>query len=270
MTRTQLALLLVGVVLFNSCGAGANYPTPEGPRYSDRPEGIDSPRVTPDTLRLVSFNIKYGEQMDSALYLLATHPELRAADILLLQEVDNHGTQRIARSFGFGYVYYPAMKRANTGRDFGNAVVARFPIIADRKIVLPHMARLAGSQRTATAATLQMGDALVRVYSVHLGTFVNVSPGQRRDQLRAVLADAAHYRRVIIGGDLNNKAVGDAARQSGYSWPTEQGPRTVVLGRWDHIFLKGLAVVDSAASGTINDVHHASDHHPIWLRVILR
>ncbi len=154
MTRTRLALLLVGVVLFSSCRTGANYPAPDGPRYSGRPEGIDSPRITPDTLRLVSFNIKYGEQMDSALYLLATHPELRAADILLLQEVDNDGTQRVARAFGFAYVYYPAMKRVNTGRDFGNAVVSRFPIIADRKIVLPHMARLAGGQRTATAATL--------------------------------------------------------------------------------------------------------------------
>jgi endonuclease/exonuclease/phosphatase family metal-dependent hydrolase len=102
------------------------------------------------------------------------------------------------------------------------------------------------------------------VYSVHLGTIADIGPGARRDQLNAVLADAARYPAVIVGGDLNHHGVGRVARDSGYVWATEHGPRTVVVGRFDHIFLKGFASPDTAAAGTILDVRHASDHRPVW------
>jgi hypothetical protein len=37
----------------------------------------------------------------------------------------------------------------------------------------------------------------LRVYSVHLGTKAEIGPGALRDQVRAVLADAAPYGRVF-------------------------------------------------------------------------
>jgi endonuclease/exonuclease/phosphatase family metal-dependent hydrolase len=109
----------------------------------------------------------------------------------------------------------------------------------------------------------------VRVYSTHLGTMTDVEPGSRRDQLRAIIADAARYQRVVVGGDMNDVSVGRVARDEGYSWPTERGPDTSWLGRLDHIFFKGLTSPDSAASGTVLDVRKASDHLPVWAVAVL-
>jgi endonuclease/exonuclease/phosphatase family metal-dependent hydrolase len=195
---------------------------------------------------------------------------LRGADVLLLQEMHEESTRRIAAALGLGYVYYPAIFHYRTNRHMGNAVLSRWPIVEDRKIVLPHVSRFVRTQRIATAATIRVGDLLVRVYSTHLGTMGDVAPEARRDQLRAILADADRYARVVIGGDMNDVAVGQVAREKGYAWPTERGPPTTSLGRVDHIFLKGLAAPDSSAAGTVLDVGGASDHLAVWAVGILR
>ncbi len=49
----------------------------------------------------------------------------------------------------------------------------------------------ARTHRTATVATLQVGPTRVRVYSTHLGTIADIGGGRRREQLRAILDDAA-------------------------------------------------------------------------------
>lgn len=152
----------------------------------------------------------------------------------------------------------------------GNAVLSRWPIVEDRKIVLPHVSRFVHTQRTARAATIRVGDVLVQVYSTHLGTMRDLAPAARRDQLRAILADAERYPRVVIGGDMNDAGVGRVARDKGYDWPTERGPATTWLGRLDHMFLKGIAAPASGAAGTVLDVGGASDHLAVWAVGILR
>jgi endonuclease/exonuclease/phosphatase family metal-dependent hydrolase len=97
-----------------------------------------------------------------------------------------------------------------------------------------------------------------------------MSPAARRDQLHVILADAAHYPRVVIGGDMNDQGVGRTAQDRGYAWPTRNGPPTTRLGRLDHILLKGLATPDSAAAGTVLDARDASDHLPVWAVAVLR
>lgn len=261
--------LLAGLCLVAGCRAAQNYPGTLGPRYAAPPPAAAAARPRADTLRVVTFNVQYARRVDRAIALLASDPALRGADVVLLQEMDAEGTRRIAGALGMGYVYYPALVHHRTRRNFGNAVLSRWPIVEDAKLLLPHLSRYARTRRIATAATLRVGDELVRVYSVHLGTFADVGPGARRDQLRAVLADAAPYPRVVVGGDLNDPAVGRVARGRGYAWPTERGPRTALLGRLDHVLLRGLAVPDSAAAGTV-PARGASDHQPVWAVALLR
>jgi len=260
-------LLLAGLL---GCATGRNYPDPAGPRYA----GGGGPAVAADTgsvsLKVVSFNIEYGIRMDSAIVVLAGDPALRNPDVILLQEVDDKGTRRVADTLGMWYVYYPSVFRFNTHRDLGNAILSRWPIVEDRKIILPHLSRFVRSQRAATAATIRIGDSLVRVYSLHLGTMAGLSPAARRDQLKAVLADAGRYPRVVLGGDLNDPGIARIAVDRGYTWPTQRGPATTDIGRLDHILLKGLSSPDSAAAGTVLDVHGASDHLPVWAVGILR
>ncbi len=263
------AALFPFLLLLAGCRTGRNYTSPEGPRYAGgsaiiRGEPADTTRV-----RVVSFNIQFALRVDSAIAVLTSVPALRGADVILLQEMDEDATERVAAALGLSYVYYPAVFHLRTHRGFGNAVLSRWPIVEDRKLVLPHVARFVRTQRTATAVTIRVGSSLVRVYSTHLGTMGDLGAGARRDQLRAILADAAPYPRVIIGGDMNHDGVGRVARELGYLWPTEHGPPTSRLGRLDHIFLKGLTSPDSGAAGAVLDAGRASDHLPVWAVGIL-
>jgi endonuclease/exonuclease/phosphatase family metal-dependent hydrolase len=261
------ALLLI---LLASCKTGRNYTSAEGPRYAGGPpKPLGLPGDT-TRIKVVSFNVEFSIRIDSAIVLLANDSALRGAGLILLQEMNEQATRRVAEALGVWYVYFPAIYHFRTHQLFGNAVLSRWPIVEDRKIVLPHVSRFVGTQRTATAATIRMGSQRVRVYSTHLGTMGDIGAGARRDQLRTIIEDAARYPRVVIGGDMNDAGVGRVAREMGYLWPTEHGPPTSRLGRLDHIFLKGFVSPDSAGSGALLDVGHTSDHLPVWAVGILR
>jgi endonuclease/exonuclease/phosphatase family metal-dependent hydrolase len=264
------AAAIGAVALTTACRTGRDYPSALGPRYAGAPPAsiaeLDS---RPAALRIVSFNIAFAREIDGAIALLTSDSALRGADVILLQEMDAVGTQRIAAALHMGYVYYPAIFHNGTGRDFGNAILSRWPIVDDAKLVLPHPSRYARTHRIATAATLLVGTETIRVYSTHLGTVADIGSGQRRDQLRTILVDAERHPRVVIGGDLNDSGVGVLARQAGYEWPTQHGRSTTRFGRLDHVFLRGLSSPDSAAAGTVADSHGVSDHRPVWALAIL-
>jgi endonuclease/exonuclease/phosphatase family metal-dependent hydrolase len=265
--RLGAALLLLQLA---GCHTGRNYPSPEGPRYAGGPPAAMVTGGDTTRLKVVSFNVEFSQRIDSVIVLLRADSALHGADVILLQEMNEKATQRVADSLALRYVYYPAIFHFRTHQLFGNAVLSRWPIVDDRKIVLPHLSRFVGTQRTATAATIRVGSSLVRVYSTHLGTMGDLGSGARRDQLRAILADAERYPRVVIGGDMNDAGVGRVARDRGYRWPTEHGPPTSRLGRLDHIFLKGFLSPDTTAAGAVLDVGHTSDHLPVWAVGILR
>lgn len=267
--RRRLTLLLAACLLAG-CRTGRNYSPADVQGYEGSPGGNAAISTGVDTLRVISFNIKYAQRIDLAIVLLESEPDLRDADVILLNEMDENGTWLIAEALGMHYVYYPAVLHTRTRRDFGNAVLSRWPIIEHERIVLPHVARFQRTQRAATAATVSVGSTPVRVYAVHLGTFFEIGPGARREQLRTVLKDAARYTHAIVGGDMNDGRIGPTAWEEGFTWPTQYGPRTMPFGRVDHIFLKNLPVPDSAAAGTVRDTRGASDHSPVWVRAILR
>jgi endonuclease/exonuclease/phosphatase family metal-dependent hydrolase len=260
-------LLIAGMTI--SCQTQGNY-SADGPRFTAAPPPHLVHDQPADTIKIVSFNIAFAMQVDSALKVLRTDPDAKNADVILLQEMDNPGTRYIARSLGMWYVYYPSTRHFRHNRDFGNAVLSRFPIVDDRKIILPHVARYYRTMRTATAASLKIGRDTLRVYSAHLGTVVNINAEQRREQVATILADAASHRRVVFGGDMNDPNVGGDVVAAGYQWPTREGPPTATVGRLDHIFVKGLSIPQENAAGTVLDNRAASDHRPIWIRAALR
>ena len=132
----QRAALLVSLLALAGCRTGRNYATPEGPRYAGGPaEGSPSGAADTNTLRVVSFNVEFSLHVDSAIALLTSDPALRGADVLLLQEMNEEATKRIAEALGLWYVYYPAIFHFRTNQLFGNAVLSRWPIVEDRKII---------------------------------------------------------------------------------------------------------------------------------------
>src|SRR5918999_3000170 len=155
-----LGTAVIAVLLLGGCRTGYDYPSTGGPRHAGVPPAATAEsRTHADTLLIVSFNIEFARRIDAAIALLSSDPALRGADVILLQEMDAPGTQRIARALGMWYVYYPAIFHRRTRRDFGNAVLARWPIVGDAKLVLPHASWYAGTHRTATVATVQLGDS---------------------------------------------------------------------------------------------------------------
>jgi endonuclease/exonuclease/phosphatase family metal-dependent hydrolase len=261
------ALRLVSVAMVAACSAARlNYTDPLGPRYAG---GAPSAPRHGDTLKVVSFNIQYAEHVDRAIALLRETEALRDPDVLLLQEMDELGAREIADSLGLDYVYYPSRLHPGTRRDFGNAILSRYPMESDRKIILPHLARLNHTLRTAVGATIRVGGRRIRVYSVHLATMAENGPGARRDQLAAVLADAERYPAVVLGGDFNSGSVPEIAVERGFAWPTSHLGRTRALWDTDHVLLKGLAVAGNPAVGLVPEVRGASDHKPVWALVLL-
>ena len=264
-----IARLAHGVALLATaaCRTGLDYAPSAAPRYVGHVQQVAPRPLRADTLLIVSFNVAFGRAIDSAIAVLRETPELRDADVVLLQEMDGEGTRRVADALHLSYVYYPAIRHLRTGRDFGNAVLSRWPIVADERLVLPNASRYAGTHRIATAATLSVCDTPLRVYATHLGTVADIRQPRRREQLAFVLRDAERFERAVVGGDLNSGDLGGVAEARGFAWPTAHGPRTTLLGRWDHLFVRGL---DTLHAGTVRDNRHASDHVPVWARVRLR
>ena len=249
-----------------ACRPGINYADPASPRYADSAKVIKRPAAR-DTLRIVSFNIEYARETRRAAKLLSTVAALRDADIVLLQEMTAPATRFLADSLHMRYVYYPAIYNRLKQRDIGNAILSRWPIADDSKLILPSRSRYAKTQRIATAATIRFRNQNIRVYSTHLGTPADLGWKGRVAQLRGILDDATSYPLVIIGGDMNSKDIGRIARESGYTWPTDTIPKSNDFGRLDHFFVRGLAMPTTAGVGTHRVPRSVSDHSPIWIRL---
>lgn len=252
-----------------ACAPARNYTDPAGPRYAaSYLPATAPPRTGP--LKVVTFNIRYALQVDRAITLLREREPLRDPDILALQEMDPPGVDRIARAFGYSYVYYPGAFHPTPQKDFGDAVVARGPIEDDRKIILPHLSRFRQMQRIAVAATVTLRGERVRVYSVHLATQADLGSSDRHDQVMAIVKDAQGWGGpAIIAGDFNDRdTVAAAFRAAGFDWVTRDVGPTVHLSSWDHVFVRGLRLAAAGGAGAVKDNGGASDHLPVWAELL--
>jgi endonuclease/exonuclease/phosphatase family metal-dependent hydrolase len=266
MRRLVPCLFVVCVAL--GCRTGRNYPEAASPRYAGSASA--QPALSRgDTIHVVSFNVEFSQEVVRAIRVLRTTSVLRDADIVLLQEMTAPASKAIADSLRMSYVYYPAIYNRLARRDVGNAVLSRWPIVEDAKLILPAHSRYAKTQRIATAATVRFRGRSIRVYSTHLGTPADLSHANRAEQLRFIIADAARYEHVILGGDMNSKDIGSVAAELGYVWPTQSIPASNNFGRLDHIFFKGLAPLRGPTAGTVRIASYISDHHPIWATAVL-
>ncbi|HEY3221637.1 MAG TPA: endonuclease/exonuclease/phosphatase family protein [Gemmatimonadales bacterium] len=266
MKRRAIVTIVVTLAAGLTCRPMTNYPSAVGPRFT---AALPAPATTfaadapMPALRVVTLNLKYARRVERAIYAFQSYAPLRGADIIMLQEMDAPATQRIAAALGMAYVFYPAGVHPRTHRDFGNAILSRWPITADQKLLLPHLGRLRHGQRIATVASIQVGTQTIRLYCLHLGTPSDIGWAKRRDQARAVLADAAAYPLAIVAGDMNSHGIGKEFRDAGYLWPTEHDSFTTGVFNWDHIFLKGFSSPPEGA-GVARDTLEISDHFPVW------
>ncbi len=249
------------------CSLAENYTDPNGPRYSG--EFAADPEAASELpkLRVVTFNIKFGDEYERAGEELATNSTLSTADIVLLQEMDAPRTEAVAARLKLNYVYYPGSVHEN-GRDFGDAVLTRWPIASDQKLILPHRNPTDGRIRIAVRATIHSPFGEIRAYSVHTET-PWLGPRARLEQAGAVLSDAEASSEVtVIGGDFNTSDPGaldetvHLFQDGGFSWASEQSGATAGSRTLDSVFVKHLSALESRAFDTL-----ASDHRPEWALV---
>lgn len=258
--RALVTLLAFAASAATACSPALNYLDPAAPRYAGQ---FAQPDPDP-AFRVVTFNIKFAREIERATRLLREHDALRGADVIALQEMNSEGTERIARALGMDYVYYPAVRHPADGGDFGNAILSRWPLSDDRKLVLPYRSRWRDMQRIAVSATAMTPLGAVRVYSVHLETLGGISTADRQRQAAAVIRDARPYPRVIVAGDFNSRAVGEVFAWYGFRWVTRDLGSTIRFLAWDHVFVRGLDVVRKEA-GIVRNNQGASDHLPVWV-----
>jgi len=268
LVRGALLAVVFGVGV-GACRTGGYYPDPLGPVFLGafaRP-GASSAVAGPLRLRIVTFNIEYALRVERALAALRENAALRDADLLALQEMDAPGTGHLAAGLGLDFAYAPAWLNPKYGRDVGDAILSRWPLSQARKVPLPHRSRMLGQARVAVRATVDVAGRRLRFYSLHLGSPLGASSEERRDQIDAVLADAEDSADpVVIAGDFNSHGLGERLVASGYAWPTRNAGPTTRRFSFDHVFVKGLRILDARA-GVARDVTDASDHRPVWVEI---
>lgn len=227
-----------------------------------------------DELLVVTWNIRFGLDAAAAGDALATIEPLRSADVVLLQEMDETGTELIAQRIGADSVYAALGPHRQTGRSFGNAVLSRWPLSDPDAVALPHRAAVQGQDRLAVGASAAVGSTALVVYSVH-AEVPTLSPSKRRRQFDSIarLNARSANRALVVGGDFNTltrrgvAAVDTAMRTAGADRVSAGAGPTLRRGRrefaLDHVYARGLAPVEC---GVVHDVA-VSDHRPLWVRL---
>jgi endonuclease/exonuclease/phosphatase family metal-dependent hydrolase len=268
-TKYALPIILVALIL-TACHPITNYDE-SGPLFSGE-YASESPPFD-GVLKVVSWNIKFSEKIPEALEDLTAFAELQNADIILLQEMDEEGVDTLARTLSYNYVYFPASVHTYHDRDFGNAILARWPISDAEKLILPYKNPKNQQSRIATKASVWIEGVEVSTYSVHTETFW-LPPNQRLEQVQTIIDDIdpdADY--AIVGGDFNTltpmsvDAVVNRFDLSGFEWATDGANDTITSDLLplvtDFIFTKNMIVLES---GSVDDIN-ASDHKPVWASI---
>ncbi|MFP2907165.1 endonuclease/exonuclease/phosphatase family protein [Pyxidicoccus sp. 3LFB2] len=259
------------LALQTACPLAENYTDETGPRYSGDylTPGAVSPEE-PSSVTVVTFNLAFAEQVSEAITAL-TRPPLAGADIIAMQEMDAPSVDRIAQELGLAYVYYPASVQVDGG-DFGNALLSRWPITADRKLHLPHDDPYHQRRRIAVIATLDIRGTPVQAVSVHNATPI-VGLGGRLDQAETII-DALEGTGPlqVVAGDFNTSDPGSLKQtvklfsERGFQWASQGVGDTAdsVIGGLplDFVFARGLSALERG----VDRRPAGSDHFPVWVR----
>jgi endonuclease/exonuclease/phosphatase family metal-dependent hydrolase len=246
------------------------------------------PKTVAD-IRVVSYNIRWrtGAELQQIARWLKEKSDQPL--IISLQEVDRakkrtgkvNNARALSEQLGLYYAWAapPAPKGEDSAEEeTGVELLSSFPLSSITRLVLPHTGP-GGRSRVALGATVNVGNAEVRVYSVHSETRIPVS--QKMDQLRAVIDDLQRFpkARAIVMGDFNTwelPAVESTRKlftAAGFATPFSDHETTFLRKvtlleiklKLDWIWLRGLSVESYGIDRTLT----VSDHFPLSVTVRL-
>ncbi|HEX5062700.1 MAG TPA: endonuclease/exonuclease/phosphatase family protein [Kofleriaceae bacterium] len=254
---------------------------------------VTPPRV-PTTLRIASWNVERGEHPDALADEIMTSPVLASADILIVQEIENHPGElgsrasRLAAALGMTWFYAPA--RTQDEGTHGDAILSRFPLSSPEVKQLPFVDQPVNSRtRIAQRAVVDLGTRTFTLVNVHLDT--RLAPVDRIRQLDPAVADNPPV--TVVGGDLNTlpwiwvdtavpltsseavlgqdqaQIVDDYLAAQGFATPIVHDTDThesVIDMRLDALCPRGLPVLDAGVDYTVS----GSDHYAVWIDIDVR
>jgi endonuclease/exonuclease/phosphatase family metal-dependent hydrolase len=244
--------------------------------------GSGAPAAPPEGLRVMTYNIHYG---DPDLSKIAEVICSSGADVIALQEVDVHFSERsgfadqaseIASRCGMavrhGPIYdLPPLEPGKPNRQFGPAILTRYPIVSWKNHLLTRLSTQADAPPTPMTGFLQVtvnvDGTEVDVFSTHLD--YRRDPAVRKTQVAEMLAIlGTPSRPTILMGDMNagpgQEELAPLFARLKDSWAGHADPGFTVPvdapdNRIDYIFLAGPI---QAVSARVLDTT-ASDHRPV-------
>ncbi len=182
-------------------------------------------KPAPDSIRAAVFNVEHGCRIREIVSFLSECPELRNADILFGNELDD-GTERsgnidasreMAEALGYHYAYaleFIELVNPNDRKGYeGNTLFSRWPIVRAESLYLPEgynwyfdSQKRIGA-RVAVLCELDVAGKRIGAVCAHLEN--RTSPEKRALQTAAILQKASELFGdipILIGGDFNPNA----------------------------------------------------------------
>lgn len=271
---TFLLLVLLAAAPLVSHRALGDYTDPQGPLYEG--SSADDNRDNFDgSLRVVTWNMFYGDKLEQVIQTLEEVPELQDADILLLQEIDAVGVDTMAKRLHYNYVFYPAILDHHRRIEYGDAILSKWPLKNPAKLILPIFIPNWLESRISTSATVVVDGTEIAVYSTHLDiTWMIFKQGESQAEY---LSRAAEERDepIILGGDFNTwnpvsianldkqmEKIGLERLSKGAGYTFEWAGLKFIL---DHIYSN--AALDYQAG--VYRQTNANDHYPVWAEMTI-
>lgn len=233
-------------------------------------------------LRVLTYNVRHGTDILGRDRRAAQAGVIRAsgADLVFLQEVD-HAPRRsggadlageLAALSSLPHAVFRSNRR-QTGAEFGNAILSRWPLLGVQNHAIPvppgRAAPLLCEGRAVLEATIEVGGLGVRLLCAHFGFLPGEPAAGARVAARLL---EAWDGPLVFGGDLNEplaqapchrllrSRLVDAARAAGRAAPSFPSPWPRL--RLDYLYVRGLEVRDARVLATT-----ASDHRPLLVEV---
>ena len=184
--------------------------------------------------------------------------------------MEDEGSEKMAKILEYNYVYYPSSVHSKHDQNIGNSILTKWPIVNDKKIILPYENPRNKQRRIAVAASILINETEILVYSVHTEMYWLNNEDEQIEQADSIgrgIPDSAQY--VLIGGDFNTlfprviKTVDENFLKYNLKRSIKDLGSTQKFGpfgfTFDHIYTRGFRVVNG---GKFTQTR-ASDHFPI-------
>lgn len=278
---TVTTALTAGTAMASATSAGRGH---HGHGHHGHGHGGHGRRV----LDVMTFNIHHAAGTDEVLSLerIASVIKKSGADVIGLQEVDNHYSERsdwadeaveLAKLTGFSVAFGANIDDAppagSTDRiQYGTAILSRYPIVASENTPLYRSAD--EEQRGLLHAAIDVHGKRFDFYNTHLAASSAADRQQQSEEIIDLIGDADP---AVLTGDLNAEPDDPelkplttrytdswlaAGKGDGLTYPSEAPAKQI-----DFIF--GTDAVKPVRTRVVDSTPEASDHLPVTSRVLL-